>query len=121
VQSIFDSDVPGASASSALERGSPLTLDGPSNGRAVPLDIRSPTRSGKRESVEEKYTSLAAAKVAVEHQYARSQEITSSERDHALRVAETINQRLTAAAQRHNQRVSEVTTDLASLVEALRR
>jgi hypothetical protein len=86
----------------------------------VPQDLRSANRNGKRESVEERYTSLAAAGAALDRQFARSREISSSERDHALRIAETINQRLTTAAQRHNQRVSEVTTDLASLVESLR-
>jgi hypothetical protein len=120
VQSVFDGDVPGASASSSLEQGSPLTLDGAYIGGVLPLDLRSATRSGKREVVEEKYTSLAAARVAVDRQYGRSQEISSFERDHALRAAQTINQRLTVAAQRHNQHVSEVTTDLASLVEALK-
>jgi hypothetical protein len=120
VRSIFDSDVPRASASSSLEQGSPLTSDGPPMGRMVPQDLRSANRNGKRESVEERYTSLAAAGAALDRQFARSREISSSERDHALRIAETINQRLTTAAQRHNQRVSEVTTDLASLVESLR-
>ena len=120
VKSAFDSDVPEASSSAALERSSPLTLDGTYMGRVLPQDLRSATRSGKRDSVEEKYVSLAEVRKAVEGQYARSREITSSERDHALRVAKTINQRLTVAAQRHNQRVSEVTTDLASLAEALR-
>jgi hypothetical protein len=120
VRTVFDTDVPTHSDAAALEQGLPLTMDRVSVGREVPIDLKSATRSGKTEVVEERYESMIAARAAVDSQYAANREITAAEKERALQVVQLINHRVDDAARRHNQRVSEVTTDLASLLEALK-